>query len=108
MSVTCASATRPRRPRMALSAVAPMVLTHRDRAVLRAVAAGRCRLTGGFPGSLKVDGPPFPDPVAAVRLTTLGLISTSGGGERGSQAAARGHAGIGAACEPLRGGFTHP
>ncbi|MCW0211871.1 MAG: hypothetical protein OJJ54_00770 [Pseudonocardia sp.] len=47
-------------------------LTARDRAVLRAIAAGRCRLSG--PSVLVVDGLFLADPFAAPRLTGAGLI----------------------------------
>ncbi|NMI01729.1 hypothetical protein [Pseudonocardia acidicola] len=51
-------------------------LTHRDRAVLRAVAAGRCTTTGCSGGSLTVDGLAFCDQFAGPRLTSAGLITT--------------------------------
>ena len=41
-------------------------LTHRDRSVLRAVAAGRCQRPG--PGSLTVDGMALADQFAGLRL----------------------------------------
>jgi hypothetical protein len=47
-------------------------LTARDRAVLRAVDAGRCRLSG--PSVLMVDGLFLADPFAAPRLAGAGLI----------------------------------
>jgi hypothetical protein len=51
-------------------------LTNRDRAVLRAVAAGRCEIskTGG---SLVVDGLCFTDQFAGSRLTAAGLIAAA-------------------------------
>lgn len=52
-------------------------LTHRDRAVLRAVQAGRVRLSGG--SALVVDGMFLADPFAAPRLTDAGLIADAGG-----------------------------
>ncbi|MDT7781601.1 MAG: hypothetical protein QOF58_20 [Pseudonocardiales bacterium] len=51
-------------------------LTHRDRAVLRAVADGRCEISGS---SLLVDGLCCADQVAGLRLRTAGLISTCPG-----------------------------
>ena len=47
-------------------------LTHRDRAVLRAVAAGRCEITGT---ALLVDGLCCTDQFIGTRLTSAGLIS---------------------------------
>jgi hypothetical protein len=52
-------------------------LTHRDRAVLRAVDAGRVRISGG--SALVVDGLFLADPFAAPRLTDAGLIAGAGG-----------------------------
>ena len=51
-------------------------LTHRDRAVLRAVADGRCEISGS---SLLVDGLCCADQFAGLRLRTAGLISTRPG-----------------------------
>jgi hypothetical protein len=51
-------------------------LTHRDRAVLRAVADGRCEISGS---SLLVDGLCCADQFAGLRLTTAGLISARSG-----------------------------
>ncbi|WP_329789891.1 hypothetical protein V1227_37725 [Lentzea sp. DG1S-22] len=51
-------------------------LTHRDRAVLRAVAEGRCEINGS---SLLVDGLCCADQFAGLRLTTAGLISARPG-----------------------------
>jgi hypothetical protein len=51
-------------------------LTHRDRAVLRAVADGRCEIAGS---SLLVDGLCCADQFAGLRLTTAGLISARSG-----------------------------
>ena len=50
-------------------------LTHRDRAVLRAVAAGRCRQSTAF-GALTVDGVGLADQFAGRRLANAGLITT--------------------------------
>lgn len=51
-------------------------LSSRDRAVLRAVAAGRCEIstTGSV---LVVDGLCFADQFAGPRLTAAGLIATA-------------------------------
>lgn len=51
-------------------------LTHRDRAVLRAVADGRCEINGS---ALLVDGLCVADQFAGLRLTSAGLISTRPG-----------------------------
>jgi hypothetical protein len=47
-------------------------LSNRDRAVLRAVAAGRCEVSGDV---LVVDGLCFCDQFACPRLTAAGLIT---------------------------------
>jgi hypothetical protein len=49
-------------------------LTYRDRAILRAVAAGRCQLTGGVCAALTVDGMSCADQFAGSRLCQAGLI----------------------------------
>jgi hypothetical protein len=51
-------------------------LSHRDRAVLRAVDAGRCVLAGVH--GLIVDGLCCSDQFAGSRLTAAGLITASG------------------------------
>jgi len=51
-------------------------LTHRDRAVLRAVAAGRCEIAGS---SLLVDGLCCADQFVGTRLTSAGLITARPG-----------------------------
>jgi hypothetical protein len=53
-------------------------LTGRDLAVLRAVAAGRCELSGRNSPVLTVDGRCFCDQLAAPRLTLAGLITPAG------------------------------
>ena len=58
-------------------ATAPPTLSHRDRSVLRAVAAGRCGQPG--PGFLTVDGVALADQFAGLRLLDAGLITTSPG-----------------------------
>lgn len=50
-------------------------LTGRDRAVLRAVAAGRCQLGAGCEPVLLVDGLGCADFSAAARLVGAGLIA---------------------------------
>jgi hypothetical protein len=50
------------------------VLTNRDRAVLRAVAAGRCEMSSSS-HALVVDGFCFSDQFTGIRLTQAGLIS---------------------------------
>lgn len=52
-------------------------LSHRDRSVLRAVAAGRCGRPG--PGSLTVDGVALADQFAGLRLRDAGLITSAPG-----------------------------
>jgi hypothetical protein len=49
-------------------------LSHRDRAVLRAVAAGRCETSGDSGCPLIIDGLGFCDQFAGARLTSAGLI----------------------------------
>ena len=56
-------------------------LNHRDRAVLRAVAAGRCVLHGPHGTALQVDGRWCADQFAGARLTAAGLIIDSGPAE---------------------------
>ncbi|MHA6616887.1 hypothetical protein [Pseudonocardia sp. DLS-67] len=51
-------------------------LSNRDRAVLRAVAAGRCRISPAG-GALVVDGMYFADQFAGSRLAAAGLIVPS-------------------------------
>jgi hypothetical protein len=60
-----------------MTATASPTLTHRDRSVLRAVAAGRCRLPGS--GFLTVDGVALADQFAGLRLLDAGLITTAPG-----------------------------
>ncbi len=57
-------------------------LTHRDRAVLRAVAAGRCEIPAGSGGALIVDGLCFSDQFAGLRLSAAGLIAAGVGRAR--------------------------
>jgi hypothetical protein len=57
-------------------------LNGRDRAVLRAVAAGRCEIPAGSPGTLTVDGLSFADQFAGLRLAAAGLIAAGVGRAR--------------------------
>jgi hypothetical protein len=50
-------------------------LSHRDRAILRAVAGGTAELMGGVQPDLLVDGRCCCDQVAAHRLAKAGLIA---------------------------------
>lgn len=52
----------------------PTTLNHRDRAALRAVAAGRCALAGP---TLLVDGLCCADQFLGARLTEAGLIDAT-------------------------------
>jgi hypothetical protein len=54
-------------------------LNGRDRAVLRAVAAGRCEIPAGSLGALTVDGLSFSDQFAGLRLAAAGLIAAGVG-----------------------------
>jgi len=57
------------------------ILSHRDRAVLRAVAAGRCTISA-VGGQLAVDGMACCDQFVGRRLATAGLISPCPGPAR--------------------------
>lgn len=61
------------------SSVMNDALTPRDRAVLRAVHAGRCRLAGTGSVVLVVDGVACCDQFAAARLVRDGLITAPAG-----------------------------
>jgi hypothetical protein len=50
-------------------------LSNRDRAVLRAVAAGRCQMSGGCGPTVVIDGMCYADQFAGARLTGAGLIA---------------------------------
>ena len=56
----------------------PTQLSNRDRALLRAVAAGRCTVAGAYGTPLTIDGYSFTDQFAGPRLTGAGLITTTG------------------------------
>jgi hypothetical protein len=53
-------------------------LTHRDRAVLRAIAANRCTVTDDAGHALTIDGLFFCDQFAGARLADAGLVAVSG------------------------------
>jgi hypothetical protein len=53
-------------------------LSHRDRAILRAVAAGRCQISGGACAALTVDGVGCCDQFVGARLAGAGLIAAPG------------------------------
>ncbi len=53
-------------------------LSHRDRAVLRAVAAGRSKIAENANASLIIDGLCCSDQLAGLRLTRAGLIAPVG------------------------------
>lgn len=64
----------------------------RDRALLRAVAAGRCELADGPVPVLLVDGLTCSDAVAAFRLVSAGLIAAGGAGVPAAVLTEAGHA----------------
>jgi hypothetical protein len=53
-------------------------LSHRDRAVLRAVRAGRCQVSGSAAALLVIDGVGCSDQFVASRLVQAGLIARPG------------------------------
>jgi hypothetical protein len=61
-----------------MSVTAPADLTHRERSILRAVAAGRCRRSGR-PGALTVDGFALADQFTGLALVDAGLITSHTG-----------------------------
>ena len=61
-----------------MSGSAASLLSRRDVALLRAIAAGRCELSGRNAPVLTVDGRCFCDQLAALRLTLAGLIAPAG------------------------------
>ncbi|GAA4936858.1 hypothetical protein EV188_11467 [Actinomycetospora succinea] len=54
-------------------------LSQRDRAVLRAVAGGRCRRSGEIGMTLMVDGVYCSDQQVGLRLAAAGFIATEAG-----------------------------
>ena len=77
------------------SALGADALSHRDRAVLRAVAAGRCVLAGLQGMALCVDGMCCADQFVGYRLAGAGLIAAAGGGLAQLTPAGRAVLGIG-------------
>ncbi|WP_219417058.1 hypothetical protein [Pseudonocardia nigra] len=57
-------------------------LSHRDRAVLRAVAAGRCAIADAIGVALVVDGLACCDQHVGARLARAGLIGAAAGPAR--------------------------
>jgi hypothetical protein len=53
-------------------------LSHRDRAVLRAIRAGRCQVSGRAATMLVIDGFGCSDQFVASRLVQAGLIASPG------------------------------
>ena len=53
-------------------------LSHRDRAVLRAIRAGRCQVSGRAATLLVIDGVGCSDLFVASRLVQAGLIASHG------------------------------
>ena len=51
-------------------------LSHRDRAVLKAIAGGRCTVTGSHASTLTIDGLRCADQFIGPRLAGAGLIVT--------------------------------
>ena len=64
-------------------------LTHRDRAILRAVAAGSAQLVAGAEPDMYLDGLACSDQFAAHRLVHAGLIAAIGPARTGQRIAAR-------------------
>lgn len=77
-------------------------LTERDRALLRAVAAGRCDIAPTGIPDLRVDGRWFCDQPRAHALLTAGLLARPGAGARGARSAVlltrAGHAALDDGC----------
>jgi hypothetical protein len=65
------------------------VLTHRDRAIQRAVAAGSAQLVAGAKSDMYLDGRACSDQFAAHRLVRAGLIAAIGPARTGQHIAAR-------------------
>jgi hypothetical protein len=64
--------------RVVLMKTATATLSKRDRAVLRAIAAGRCQVSGGCGMTLLVDGLCCADQFAGARLIGARLIAAPG------------------------------
>jgi hypothetical protein len=58
-----------------MSPTTTTVISQRDRAVLRAVAAGRCAISAQDAGALVIDGLCCCDQFVGLRLTRAGLIA---------------------------------
>jgi hypothetical protein len=58
------------------------VLSHRDRAVLRAVSEGRCEISAGVGAWLIIDGLACCDQLVGPRLIRAGLIENAAAGAR--------------------------
>lgn len=67
----------------------PIALTHRDRAILRAVAGGTAELLGDAHPDLFVDGLCCADQMAVRRLAHAGLIAGAAPAARGLRVPAR-------------------
>ena len=89
-----ASSTGPERNGAVSFPTGPQVCG-RDRAVLRAVAAGRCRLRGGCEPLLVVDGVACADSGVARRLIAAGLVATPAGTTDRASLTAAGRAALG-------------
>jgi hypothetical protein len=72
-----------------MNAAATTPLTHRDRAILRAVASGRAHLLVSVEPDLFLDGRCCSDQVAARRLAHAGLIAAASAGSTGQRVPAR-------------------
>jgi hypothetical protein len=75
---------------MTMTAVPDLIstLTHRDRAILRAVAVGTAELVAGAEPDLYLDGLACSDQFAAHRLVHDGLITAAGPAGTGHRVAA--------------------
>ena len=89
-----ASSTGPERNGAVSFPTGPQVCG-RDRAVLRAVAAGRCRLRGGCEPLLVVDGVACADSGVARRLIAAGLVAPPAGTTDRASLTAAGRAALG-------------
>jgi hypothetical protein len=72
-------------------------LSNRDRAVLRAVAEGRCTICGAGGTALRVDGLHCSDQFAGARLAAAGLIAVPGPVPGPARLTSSGHALLAAA-----------
>ena len=73
----------------------PAEVCGRDRAVLRAVAAGRCQLRAGCEPVLLVDGVACADSAVAPRLIAAGLVAAPVGVVEQARLTAAGRAALG-------------